>query len=64
MAAKAVVGEDAAQIRMTGEQDAVHVERFALEPVGAREDAVTDGTGSPRRSCKLHADAVVPGQGQ
>ena len=34
-ALEAVVGQDAAQVRMTGEEDAVQVEGFALEPVGA-----------------------------
>ena len=42
MTDEAVVGEDAAQIRMTLEQDAVQVERFALVPVGGRPD-VDDG---------------------
>ena len=38
MADETVVGEDAAQVRMAGEQDAEQVERFALEPVGAGPD--------------------------
>ena len=37
VAFKAVVGEDAAKVRMTGEQDAVEIVGFALEPVGARK---------------------------
>ena len=35
MALEAVVGEDAAQVGMAGEQDAVEVVGLALEPVGA-----------------------------
>src|SRR6185437_10793286 len=35
---ESVVGEDAAQIRMSVEDDAVQVERLALEPVRARPD--------------------------
>src|SRR6185436_14677580 len=38
MTDETVVGEDAAQVRVSGEQDAEQVERFALEPVGARPD--------------------------
>src|SRR5579859_5192971 len=34
MAHEAVVGEDAAQVRMAVEHDAEHVEGLALEPVG------------------------------
>ena len=46
MALEAVVGEDAAQVRMAGEQDAVEIVGLAFEPVGAGIDtAVTDGTG-------------------
>src|SRR3546814_17695034 len=32
-----VIGQDAAQVRMIVKDDAEHVERLALEPVGARE---------------------------
>ena len=39
MAAEAVIGEDPAQIRMTGEDHAVHVEHLALQPAGDRIDA-------------------------
>ena len=35
MALEAVIGQDAAQIRMVGEEDAVQVPGLALEPVGA-----------------------------
>ena len=38
MADETVVGEDAAQIRVAGEQDAEQVEGLALEPVGAGPD--------------------------
>ena len=39
MALEAVVGQQAAQVRMAGEQDAVHVVGLALEPVGAGKHA-------------------------
>ena len=46
MALEAVVGEDAAQIGMVGEEDAVHVEGLALEPVRRfQKTGDTDGTG-------------------
>src|SRR5574340_1679341 len=33
---KAIIGQDAAQVRVPGEYDAVQIEGFALIPVGAR----------------------------
>jgi hypothetical protein len=45
MPLEAVVGEDAAQVRMAGEQDAVHVVGLALEPVGAGKISMIEGTG-------------------
>ena len=36
---EAIVGQQPAQVRMAREQHAVHVERLALEPVGARINA-------------------------
>jgi hypothetical protein len=33
---EAIVGEDASQVRMPLEHDAVEIERFALEPVRGR----------------------------
>src|SRR5690348_1555518 len=33
---KSIVGQDAPQIRMIRKNDAIHVERLALEPVGGR----------------------------
>jgi hypothetical protein len=35
MAFETVIGQDAAQVRMAGEQDAIQIIGFALEPVGA-----------------------------
>jgi hypothetical protein len=39
VAAKAVIGQQPAQVGMAGERDAEHVEHLALEPVGAGKDA-------------------------
>ena len=39
MALEAVIGQDAAQVRMAREQDAVKVIGLALEPVRRREHA-------------------------
>src|SRR5690606_28322288 len=39
MADEAVVREQPTQIGMTAEQDAVEIERLALEPIGRRPDA-------------------------
>ena len=51
MALEAVVGEDAAQIGMAGEQDAVEIVGLALEPVGAGKQADRGSApASPRRS--------------
>jgi hypothetical protein len=36
MALEAIVGEDAAQVRVAGKDHAVHVEHFAFEPAGDR----------------------------
>ena len=57
---EAVVGEDAAQVRVAGEQDAVEVVGLALEPVGAGKNI--DERRAPASSssvCDLHADAPV-----
>ena len=58
MADEAVVGEDAAQVRVAAEQDAEQVERLALEPVGARPD-VDHGIDRPAPACPdtSHASA-------
>ncbi len=51
MALEAVVGEDAAQIGMVGEIDAVEIPGLALEPAGGAEDAGRPtAPASPRRS--------------
>ena len=36
IALEAIIGEDAAQVGVAGEEHAVHVEHFALEPAGDR----------------------------
>ena len=59
MPLETVIGEDAAQVRVAGEQDAVHVVGFALEPVGAREDRTGRGDGFPFGNGRLDADALV-----
>ena len=45
MTVEAVVGEDAAEIRVAREQDAVEVVGLALEPVRGRKASIADGTG-------------------
>jgi hypothetical protein len=53
MAVKAVVGQEAAQIRVAGEQDAIKIIGFALEPLAPGNSSVIEGTGvrsSVRRS--------------
>ncbi len=40
-------------------KNAVHVEGFALEPIGARKQPETDGTGDLFVGFQLYADAVV-----
>ena len=45
MAVEAVVGEDAAKVGIAGEQDAVEIVGFALEPVAAGKTSLMDGTG-------------------
>jgi hypothetical protein len=44
MADETVVGQDAAQVRVALEMDAEQVEGFALVPVGAVPDSITEGT--------------------
>jgi hypothetical protein len=44
VADEAVVGEDAAQVEVALEDDAVQVEGLALEPVGRTPDSVTEAT--------------------
>ena len=66
MADETVVGEDAAQIRVTGEQDAEQVEGFALEPVGARPDVdhrIDDGIFGVL-AARANAQALVVGDRQ
>jgi hypothetical protein len=56
------VHEDAAQVGVPAELHAAHVERLALEPVGARPDRVTLSSSAPFHvlvaDARLQADAV------
>ncbi len=65
MALEAVIGEDAPEIGMVGEIDAVEIPGLALEPAGGAEDA---GRGRhrrlSRRSVTLSADAAVVPEAQ
>ena len=64
VALEAVVGEDAAQVRIAGEDHAVHVEHLALEPA---RDRPQRGDGRHRRvlgGADLDHDAVVFGQAE
>ncbi len=59
MPLETVVGEDAAQIRMPGEQDAVEIVGLALEPLSAGKHR---GGGRHRRvlvGCDADADALI-----
>ena len=62
VADEAVVGQDAAQVDMALEDDAVEVEGLALEPVGRAPDVgdamATSGTSSSGAKT-LHAHALV-----
>ncbi|EGE55703.1 hypothetical protein RHECNPAF_8900119 [Rhizobium etli CNPAF512] len=59
MAFEAIVGQDAAQIRMAGEENAVHVPRFAFEPVSTRIDGASGRNGRIFVGCDLDADAQI-----
>ena len=61
MASKAVIGEDAAQIRVAGEYHAVHVEHFALEPAGDRPEACNRWNRRRLIGAELDADTVILG---
>ena len=52
---EAVVGQDAAQIRVSLEQDAVEIKRLTLEPVGAVPDI--DDLFDDRRIRRARKDA-------
>ena len=58
MAVEAVVGEDAAKIRMAVEQHAEHVVDFALVPVGGGKDR--DRRGNRRRLVGRDLDPDAP----
>jgi hypothetical protein len=62
--AKAVIGEDAAQIVIAVEQHAEHVEHFALEPAGDREQARDRRHRLFLIGGDTDADTVVPGDRQ
>jgi hypothetical protein len=59
MTVKAIIGQDAAQVRVAGEQDAVQVEGFALEPVGGRKHVDRARHRRVFVGHHLHADAGV-----
>src|SRR5690606_2800980 len=59
IAFETVVGQDAAQVRMAGKQDAVHVVGFALEPFGADENRNSGRHQRVLVSLNLDADALV-----
>lgn len=59
MALKAVVGHDAAEIRVTDEDDAEQVVHLSLEPVGTSIEAGDAGHGRRFVGIRLHADAGV-----
>jgi hypothetical protein len=56
---KCFVSEDAAEVRMPLEADAVHVPRLALEPVEGLEQVSRGGDRFPFRDAHLEADALV-----
>ena len=65
MTLEAVIGKQAPQIRVAGEQDPVKVVRLALEPIGGGKDA--DRAWHRRLLVGLHANAepaVMPGTEQ
>ena len=59
MAGEAVVGEDATQVRVVGEEHAVHVPDLALEPVGALEQAAYGVDGRQLVRVGLDAHTLV-----
>src|SRR5689334_839518 len=61
MADEPVVGEQAAQVRMTAEQNSVEVERLALEPIGGAPDVVHGVDDRPLvvRAERLQAQPLV-----
>ena len=61
---EAVIGEDAAQVRVAGEQDPVEVVGLALEPVGGREHVDHGGHRRHLVGLDLDADARVPARRQ
>ena len=64
MAFEPVVGQDAAQIRMVGEEHAEQVPDLALEPVGDGVDADDGGNGRVLVGAQLDPDALVVMQAQ
>ena len=64
MAAKAVICQQAAQVGMAGEDNAIHVEHFTLIPIGRRIDRHDAGNGNINRQFRLHANALVLHQRQ
>ena len=64
MPVEAIVREDAAKVRMSGEEDPVHVEGLALEPVGAGIDPGDGGHGGVLVCPDTHPQALVPREGE
>src|SRR5262245_5253219 len=60
VALEAVVGQDTAQVRVAGEQDAVEIVGLPLEPVGGGEHPHRAGHRGVRVDLALDADALVP----
>src|SRR5215469_676492 len=59
MPLEAVVGEQAAQVRMTGEHHAVKIVDFALEPVGSGKHIDQGRDGRRFIDLDLHADSLI-----
>lgn len=64
MALETVVGQNASQIRVVGEENAVHVPDLTLVPVGRLEDVVHRVDGRQFVRVRFDADARVVAQRQ
>ena len=64
MALETVVGQQAPQVGMIGEQDAIHIENLALRPVGRGMNGYDGIDQFVLGHAELHADALVLGHGQ
>ena len=59
VAFKAIVGEDAAEIWVAGEKDAIHIPGLTLEPVGPEEEGGHRGNGGHLIAVCFHPDPGV-----